>query len=178
MIFCIYIYMICIYIYLIIYTYVTALEGSANYPCLKDDCFTWLSTNTSNDHTKVSNSWSLSNWETPTNPATPYGCTFPWSHLRLAWAKCDGMKTAIIWLLHSPTGTIEGTPPMVSHWPLFIIRLWTHVTPNLWFAFCLRVRLSSFILSLPSCKTWNVLQRIEDYRKDPSNFEVPYWSLD
>ena len=54
------------------------------YPCLKDDCFTWLSTNTSNDHTKVSNSWSLSNWETPTNPATPYGCTFPWSHLRLA----------------------------------------------------------------------------------------------
>ena len=47
------------------------------YPCLKDDCFTWLSTNTSHDHTKVSNSWSLSNRETPTNPATPYGCTFP-----------------------------------------------------------------------------------------------------
>ena len=46
------------------------------YPCRKENCFTWLSTNTSRDHTKVSNSWSPSNRETPTNPATPYGCSF------------------------------------------------------------------------------------------------------
>ena len=80
----IYIY---IHTYIYIYTYIYVCvwlpwkgqpTGShLRYPCLKDDCFTWLSTNTSNDHTKVSNSWSLSNRETPTNPATPCGCFTP-----------------------------------------------------------------------------------------------------
>ena len=43
--------------------------------------------------------------------------------------------------------------PVISHWSLLKIRLFTHVTPYLRFAFCLNVRSSSYIRNLPSCKT-------------------------
>ena len=93
------------------------------YSCLKDDCFTWLSTNTSNDHTKVSNSWSLSNRETLTNPATPYGCTFP---LKSPAVSLEPNLTARRQQSCGcfPTGTIEGTSPMVSHIQMYIIYIY------------------------------------------------------
>ena len=95
--------------------------GHLRYPCLKDDRFTWLSTNSSSDHTKVSNSWSPSNRETPTNPATPLWLHFsPEVTCGWLWATFDGSKTAIIWLLDFATGTVEGTSPMVSQLFIYI----------------------------------------------------------